>query len=171
MGVASYLLELNSYEELEDLADVNTLALSTLPKEQQTVALQGSLTSHKGQLLVRLGKAEKGVVWLKKSYEIRKGDVPFNPRESAWAADNAATGIASLNQFSVATKWHERARDHFQEWSNQQTERRGEWPAEIMNSMGLGLVWSGKTQEARELMDGALQQVETTEPYNWAVAA
>ncbi len=164
-------MELNSFEVLSDLTEVNTIALSTLPEEAQTIGLQGSLTSHKGQLLVRLGKAKEGVEWLKKSYEIRSRDVPFHPRESAWAADNAATGIATLNDFAEATKWHERARDHFQEWSNKQTERKGEWPAEIMNSMGLGLIWNGRSKEARDLMNGALEQVESIEPYNWAVAA
>ncbi|KAF2259245.1 NB-ARC and TPR domain protein [Lojkania enalia] len=166
-----YLLEMNSYEELEDLIEVNTLALDTLPQEQQTVGLQGSLTSHRGQLLIRLGKAEEGVKWLKKSYEIRSHDKPFNPRESSWAADNVAVGIATLNNFTEATKWHERARDHFLEWSNKQPKNKGEWPAEIMNSMGLGLVWSGQSQRARDLMMGALEQVESTEPYNWAVAS
>ncbi|OTA87935.1 hypothetical protein M434DRAFT_130703 [Hypoxylon sp. CO27-5] len=166
-----YLLELNSYDELADLIDVNTMALNTLPKEKRSVSLQGSLTSHKGQLLVRLGNAEEGVKWLKKSYEIRSHDVPFNPRESSWAADNAAAGLATLNDFTEAMKWHELARDHFQEWSNQQTERKGEWPAEIMNSMGLSLIWSGQSKQARDLMNQALAQVESTEPYNWAVAA
>ncbi|KAI0817305.1 Tetratricopeptide-like helical [Xylaria sp. FL0064] len=155
-----YLLELNSYDELADLLEVNRLAINTLPKMEQTVGLQGSLTSHQGQLLVRLGKAEEGVKWLKESYNIRRGDVPFNPRESSWAADNTATGLATLNRFAEATQWHERARDHFKEWSNQQTDRKGEWLVEIMNSMGLGLVWSGKAKPARELMDGALLQVE-----------
>jgi hypothetical protein len=169
--MARYLLELNSYDELADLAEVHTVALSTLAEEEQTIALQGSLTSHKGQLLIRLGQTEEGVEWLKRSYEIWSRDIPFNPRESVWAAINTATGITTLNQFAEATKWHERARDHFQEWSNLEAERRGEWPAEIMNSMGLGLVWSGRIKEARDLMNGALQQVETTEPYNWAVAA
>ncbi|KAI1352908.1 Tetratricopeptide-like helical [Xylaria sp. FL0043] len=166
-----YLLELNSYDELADLLEVNRSAINTLPKMEQTVGLQGSLMSHQGQLLVRLGKAEEGVKWLKESYNIRRGDVPFNPRESSWAADNTATGLATLNRFAEAAQWHERARDHFQEWSNRQTDRKGEWPAEIMNSMGLGLVWSGKAKPARELMDGALLQVKSIEPYNWAVAA
>ncbi|KAK1771978.1 hypothetical protein QBC33DRAFT_616154 [Phialemonium atrogriseum] len=43
-----YLLELNSYEELADLIEINTMALSTLPEQQQTIGLQGSLTSHRG---------------------------------------------------------------------------------------------------------------------------
>ncbi|KAI1418796.1 NB-ARC and TPR domain protein [Xylaria sp. FL1777] len=166
-----YLLELNSYDELADLLEVNRLAMNTLPKLEQTVGLQGSLTSHQGQLLVHLGKAEEGVKWLKESYNVRRGDVPFNPRESSWAADNIATGLATLNRFAEAMQWQELARNHFQEWSNLQTDRKGEWPAEIMNSMGLGLVWSGKAKQARELMDGALLQVESVEPYNWAVAA
>ncbi|KAI1408047.1 hypothetical protein F5Y13DRAFT_205132 [Hypoxylon sp. FL1857] len=166
-----YLLELNSYDELADLIEVNTIALNTLPEEERSISLQGSLTSHKGQLLVRLGNAEEGVTWLKKSYEIRNRDVPFNPRESSWAADNAAAGFATLNDFAEAMKWHELARDHFKEWSDRQAENTGEWPAEIMNSMGLSLVWSGQSKRARDLMNEALAQVESTEPYNWAVAA
>ncbi|OTA54814.1 Tetratricopeptide-like helical [Hypoxylon sp. EC38] len=166
-----YLLEINSHDELAGLIEINTIALNTLSKEEQTVSLQGSLTSHKGQLLVRLGNAAQGVEWLKKSYEIRSHDQPFNPRESSWAADNAATGIATLNNFAEAMKWHKLARDHFQEWSNKQVEHKGEWPAIIKNSMGLSLVWSGESKRARDLMNMALAQVESTEPYNWAVAA
>lgn len=60
--------------------DVNTMALESLPESQRLAGLQGSLTSHKGQVLCRLGSPEKGVVWLKKSYEIRSHDVPFSPR-------------------------------------------------------------------------------------------
>jgi hypothetical protein len=105
-----YLLEINTYTELEDLIQVNTMALGTLPQEEQIIGLQGSLTSHTGQLLIRLGKPFEGVEWLKKSYEIRTHDVPFNPRESAWAAENAANGIATLNDFAEAIRWYELAR-------------------------------------------------------------
>jgi hypothetical protein len=57
--MGSYLLEINSHVDLEDLIEVNTLALTTLPKEEQTVSPQGSLTSHKGQLLVFIGNRTK----------------------------------------------------------------------------------------------------------------
>jgi hypothetical protein len=164
-----YLIELNSYDELEDLLDVNALAFDTLPEEEQTVGLQGPLTSHRGQMLVRQGKADEGVPWLKKSYAIRSRD--NNPRELAWAAENAAEGIASANNFTESIRWQEQARDIYQEWSNKQTERRGEWPAFIMYSMGLGLIWSGQSKRARHLMNEASEQVESTEPYNWPVAA
>ncbi|KUJ22180.1 uncharacterized protein LY89DRAFT_778484 [Mollisia scopiformis] len=97
-----YLLEINSLDDLADLIEVNTMALNTLPPEDQAISLQGSLSSHRGQLLLRLGKPEEGVQWLKKSYEIRSHDVPFSPRESAWAANNAATGMATLNNFTEA---------------------------------------------------------------------
>ena len=49
-----YLLEINAYPELEDLIQVNTLALSNLAQEDQTIGIRGSFTSHRGQLLVRL---------------------------------------------------------------------------------------------------------------------
>jgi tetratricopeptide (TPR) repeat protein len=166
-----YLLEINAYTELKDLIEVNTMALSTLPQEDQTIGLQGSLTSHHGQLLIRLGKPAEAVKWLRKSYEIRSHDVPFNSRESAWAAENAANGIATLNDFEEAIKWQELARDHWLEWSNQQSSARGEWPACIKKSMGMTLVWAGQPKRARDVITLAMQQIESTEPYNWAMAA
>lgn len=166
-----YLLELSSYEELESLADANTIALSTLQEEQQTIGLQGSLTSHKGQLLIRIGKAEKGVVWLKKSYEIRGRAIPFNPCESTWAACNAATGIATLNQFGEAIEWYERCADHFKAWSNQRTERKEEGSADIKTNLAQCLVWFGQSGRARGLLDDALAEYNRVEPFNWAMAA
>lgn len=110
-----YLLEIDAYPELEDLIQVNTLALSTLLQEDQTISIQGSLISHRGQLLVRLGRTSEGVEWLKKSYNVRTSDKPFNPQESAWAAENAGNGIATINSFSDAIKWQELARTHWLE--------------------------------------------------------
>jgi hypothetical protein len=97
--------------------------------------------------------------------------VPFHPRESAWAAENGATGFATLNNFDEAMEWYNRTRDHLLEWSNQQADRKGHCPATIMRSMGMGLIWSGWPKEAREVLNWALEQAESTEPYNWAVAA
>lgn len=84
-----YLLEINSLDDLADLIEVNTMALNALPLKYQAIR-QSSITSHRGQLLLRLGKPEEGVQCLEKLYEIRSHDVPFNARESAWAANNVA---------------------------------------------------------------------------------
>lgn len=166
-----YLLEINAYTELDDLIQINRMALSTLPEEEQTIGLQGSLTSHTGQLLVRLGKPAEGVEWLRKSYEIRSHDVPFNPRESAWAAENASNGIATLNEFGEAIRWQDRARDHWLEWSDKQSVLRGAYPACLKKSMAMILAWSGQTRRARAICDQAIQQIDCTEPFNWAMAA
>ncbi|KAK4141224.1 Tetratricopeptide-like helical [Dichotomopilus funicola] len=166
-----YLLELSSYEKLESLVDANTIALNTLPEEQQTIGLQGSLTSHKGQLLVRIGKAKEGVVLLKKSYDIRGRAIPFNHGESTWAACNAATGIATLNQFEEAIEWYERCSAHFTTWSEQQSERKGEGSADIKTNLAHCLVWFGQPERARELLAEALAECNRSEPFNWAMAA
>lgn len=147
------------------------MALITLPREEQSVGLQGSLTSHTGQLHVRLGKPSEGVEWLLKSYEIRSHDDPFNPRESAWAAENAGNGIASLNQYDEAIQWQDRARNHWSEWSDKQSVSRGEYPACLKKSMAVILAWAGHLGRARTNCDQAVLQIESTEPYNWAMAA
>lgn len=166
-----YLLEINAYEDLNDLIEVNRMALESLPLIDQAIGLQGSLTSHTGQLLIRLGNPAEGVKWLKKSYEIRSHDHPFNPRESAWAAENAGNGIATLNDFPEAIVWLKRARDHWLEWSCKQEVGTGEWPACIKKSMGLAFAWAGELHEARKISLSALEQIESTQPYNWAMAA
>jgi hypothetical protein len=111
------------------------------------------------------------VEWLKKSYEIRSHDVPFNPRESAWAAENAANGIASLNDFDEAIRWQECARDHWIEWSNKQSILRGAYPATLKKSIGMILVWAGQPVRARAICDQAIEQIDSSETYNWAMAA
>lgn len=165
-----YLLEINAYSELEDLIQVNTTALGTLPEADQTINLQGSLTSHKGQLLVRLGTPHEGVKWLRKSYKVRSQLVPLNLRESAWAAENAANGIATVNEFVEAVQWHERARDHWLEWS-EKNGQPGIWPAVLKKSMGTTLIWAGERETARIVLNQAIEQIEHSEPYNWAMAA
>ncbi|KAK0100615.1 hypothetical protein ONS95_007070 [Cadophora gregata] len=40
-----------------------------------------------------------------------------------------------------------------------------------MIEMGTCLVWSGQQQTARELFSNALNQIESTNPSNWARAA
>ena len=164
-------MELCSYEELDSLADANTIALSTLSEEQQAIGIQGSLTSHKGQLLMRIGRAKEGVVWLKRSYEIRGRDIPFKPLESAWAASNAATCIATLNQFAEAVEWYERCIAHFKAWSDQQTERKGESSPGTKTNLAQCLVWFGRPGQARKLLDEALAEFNRVEPFNWAMTA
>lgn len=75
IDICSHLLEINSYTDLEDLIQVNTMAISTLTQQDRIIGLQGSLTSHTGQLLIGLGKRFEGVEWLKKFYKIRSHDI------------------------------------------------------------------------------------------------
>jgi tetratricopeptide (TPR) repeat protein len=120
---------------------------------------------------MRIGRAEEGVVWLKKSYEIRSRDSQLNPGESAWAACNAATCIATLNRFAEATEWYHCAEAHFKAWSDQQPEPRAEGSPVIKTNLAQCLVWSGQAARARELLNEALEEFNRTEPFNWAMTA
>ncbi|KAI1131412.1 hypothetical protein F5Y10DRAFT_286779 [Nemania abortiva] len=165
-----YLLELHSYSELEDLIEVNMMAMETLPKEEAD-GLRASLTSHKGQSLVFIGKPEEGTKWLEESYEIRRCADPFNPRESAWAASNVAMGYATLNRFEEAIKWHEETRIHFMSWAKKQTDRKWKLPADTTCYRGLAYFWAGQTETARETICEAQKLAEEEEPFSWAVSA
>jgi tetratricopeptide (TPR) repeat protein len=166
-----YLLEIDSLDELEQLLEVNSLALLTLPIEQQVVALQGSLTSHRGQLLCQLGNTEAGIQWLEKSYDIRSKDEPFKPTESAWAAGNAGNGYATANKFDQAVEWFETARSLWLQWSQGNPETTEDWPATLKTDMSFSLINTGDLDHAQRLLKEALEAYESSELYSWADAA
>ncbi|KAF1844988.1 Tetratricopeptide-like helical [Cucurbitaria berberidis CBS 394.84] len=166
-----HLLEVNQCGALEDLIGVTEMALSTLPEEQQTPGLQCPLLSQSGQLLIRLGKPAEGVSRLRQSYDIQSHEQPSNFRDLAWAAGDVANGMGTLNEFPEAIRWHERARHHWFCGPNDQTSERGHWPAYMERNLAVALVWSGLLDQAREIATSALHQIESTDPYDWVVAA
>lgn len=135
------------------------------------INLEGTLASHKGQLLARIGKPEEAVKYLKLSYDMFATDKPYNPRELAWCAGNLANAVATTNDWTSAVMWQEKARDHWLYHSIQNNMNPTEWPAILKKGMGTTLLWAGQPSRAREVLTEAFEQVESQQPYNWAVAA
>ncbi|KAL8926612.1 MAG: hypothetical protein Q9172_001711 [Xanthocarpia lactea] len=165
-----YLLETNEYNDLEDLINVNTLAFGTLPHHEQTIYLEAPLASYKGQLLNCLGKPSEGEVWLRKCCSLRAQAVPPKPWESTFSAKNLANGIATNHNFPEAIMWHKHARDFWYQWCDEKGLEKNT-PFELKTMMGITLIWAGHDEEARDILNQALRQIESTEPYNWAMAA
>lgn len=169
--ICRYLLETNLYKELEDLLEVDEMALKTVPIEEQTNDMPSSITSYKGQLYVRTGKAIEGMKILKKSYDIRAGAVPEDVRETAWALENAGNGIATTNALDEAIIWLERSISTWLRWAETEGPEKGVYPAVLKKSYGMILVWAGQYEKARTVLEEGIQQIESTTPYNWAMAA
>jgi tetratricopeptide (TPR) repeat protein len=159
------------YKELEDLLEVDQMALDTVPIEDQTNDMPSSITSYKGQLYVRTGKAIQGMEILKKSYDIRAGFIPEDIRETAWALENAGNGIATANALDEAITWLERSIATWLRWDETEGPEKGVYPAVLKKSYGMILVWAGHYEKARKLLEEGVQQIESTTPYNWAMAA
>lgn len=153
------------------MIEVNKLAVGTIPASKVSNTFLGALYSHHGQLLTRIGKGKEGVLWLRKSYETFALDLPESLLDVAWAADNAATGIASINEFEEAMRWYDSARDQWIEWHNKQPGSVGSWTPILKTSIARGWFWGGRILEARQLATDSLQQIEATKPYSWNLAA
>jgi hypothetical protein len=147
------------------------MALDTVRIEDQTNDMPSSITSYKGQLYVRTGKATEGMEILKKSYGIRAGAIPEDVRETAWALENAGNGIATTNALEESITWHERAIATWLSWAETESSEKGVYPAVLKKSYGMVLVWAGRYEKAREILEEGIQQIESTTPYNWAMAA
>lgn len=157
--------------DLGALIEVNTQALGTLPSEEQTIHLQGPVTSHRGQWLIHIGQAPEAVEWLVRSYNIRAQLKPLDLRESGWAASNTCHGFATVNDFTSAVKWYEKSCEHWQKWLQENGQDRAAMPATLKIHLSRALVWAGQDSQARALLDEGLEQIDRAEPYDWAFAA
>ncbi|KAI1114464.1 P-loop containing nucleoside triphosphate hydrolase protein [Nemania sp. NC0429] len=168
-----YLIETNGYNDLLELVEVNALAMPTIPEQPRNIQvdLEGSLASHTGQALGRVGRLHEGVVKLRLAYDLYCTDEPRNLREEAWCAENLADGLASLNKFSEAVAFQEKARDCWLEWARGNSEDKTEWPAILKWGMGNNLVWAGPVSRAQDVLLEGLDQLESAKPYNWAMVA
>ncbi|KAF4551560.1 Hypothetical protein D9617_13g100610 [Elsinoe fawcettii] len=166
-----YLIEVNSYDELQDLVSTNLKAIETLPESEQTVALRGSLTSHQGQLLCRQHRLADGIKCLRRSYDIRKEDNPFRHEESAWAASNLAEAYATCDEKDEASKWVKQCRRHWKDWTSSKDLGEKNWPANAKSSLGVILSWIDKIDEARDMLLEAAEQFKDSSPVNWAASA
>ena len=159
-------MEINAHETLEELVEADAIALRSIPHEDQTWDMRGSITSYKGQLYLHTGRARQGVEIQKESYKIRTMAVPLDLKEAAHGAMNAANAIASTNDFAEATNWYEKAIAHWLE-SVQASESRSVYPSFFKRGFAHCLIWSGDCQKARTLLEQALSQVEQSEPFDW----
>ncbi|KAI1420538.1 NB-ARC and TPR domain protein [Xylaria sp. FL1777] len=168
-----YLIEINGYNDLLDLSEVNAMAIPTIPRQPHSIQvdLEGSLASHRGQVLARVGRFEEGIKQLKLSYDLFRTDQPRNLREEAWCAENLADGIASTNNFPEAVSFQEKARDHWLDWAKDNSEDKTEWPAILKWGMGTNLIWAGYNARSRDVLTHGLNQLEASKPYNWAMVA
>ncbi|KAI1313744.1 NB-ARC and TPR domain protein [Xylaria venustula] len=168
-----YLIETNGYNDLLELSEVNSIALPTIPPQQWSVQtdLEGSLASHRGQVLARVSRTEEGIKQLKLAYDLYCKDQPRNLREEAWCAENLADGIASINDFPQAVDYQEKARDHWLDWAKDNSEDKTEWPAILKWGMGTNLIWAGHPRRSKDVLTQGLTQLEAARPYNWAMAA
>jgi hypothetical protein len=166
-----YLLEINGYNDLLDLCEISAAAMKTIKPPSDTIDLEHHRASHLGQLLARIGRPEEGVTWLQVSYDLFEDECEYDPRESAWCAENLANAVATVNDWPKAIKWQERAREHWLEYSRAHCADKTEWSAILKKSMGQTLVWAGELKRAREVLEEGIKQIEAEKPYNWAMAA
>ncbi|AEO61223.1 hypothetical protein MYCTH_90614 [Thermothelomyces thermophilus ATCC 42464] len=105
---AVYLPEINLYEELQDLMGINTMNglgfVARGPAAGRTLGFS-DVPQGPSTMPSRQTRGKHCVAEVLQSYEKRSCDIPFNLPESAFTADNAASGFATLNDFKEANVW------------------------------------------------------------------
>lgn len=155
-----------------EVTSVNLIALNTKPSmsHHQRIFAEGGLASYRGQLFSIICKVAEGCEFLKKSYDLMCIDDPYNPQEECLAASNYSHGLGSMNRFDEAADWSEKAIEHWYEYRPEDRES-GEYVPAVKLTLGLPCLFNGKLSRAREVLTAGRDQIESSRPYLWQMAA
>ncbi|KAL9104085.1 MAG: hypothetical protein Q9163_000937 [Psora crenata] len=171
-NVARYLFETNALHDMMEVTSVNLVALSTKPSmsHHEGIFAEGGLASYRGQLFATIGRYAEACEYLKKSYDFMANDDPYNPQEECLAASNYAHALGSMNNYDAAVAWSEKAIEH---WFEHRPDDRqsGEYVPAVKLTLGLPLLFKGDMERAREVLTAGRDQIETSRPYLWQMAA
>ncbi|OBT61237.1 hypothetical protein VE03_09669 [Pseudogymnoascus sp. 23342-1-I1] len=165
-----YAYEANALRDLEDLCEVNLIAVNTLDNEDQTADLIASILSHQANMYECIGKAEKAIELNKRGYEMRLREVPLKHGLLAGFESNLGYNYNTANDHKTALLWFEKARDRWLAWTASQGKKPG-WPIHMKKNMARCLVYLHDLAGARDLLHISIAEFKNSELLNWAMLA
>jgi hypothetical protein len=139
------------------------LAFARIPMTQQSLAVKAFLSSNSGLLAIMAGQGVSGLTQLHGSYDCLKQEIAPRSSELSRAATNIGNGFGSLNKFSEALSWHERAGDYWKELDSVQVLGRAQLPIHINLDLGATHIWSGQPELSRVWIDLVIHQLRSSE--------
>ncbi|KAF5000627.1 hypothetical protein FDECE_11164 [Fusarium decemcellulare] len=167
-----FLLEQHEFQGLRELCAVNEDAISSLKDEEGLYDMRSSIPSYLGQMYLRSGYHETGVECLHKSLAIRLQEKNGDEMEVSWAEHNLGEAYVTMGELETAHDWFERAAETWKRWATTEPkESKPEVSPFQRMSLATCLLYMGRIEESRRVLESPLEEYLRTATENWTNAA
>ena len=101
------MIEIASFPELEDVAEVAKEAVESLQSEKKDDELIARMYNLLGQMWAHRGEFRVAEGYLKQSLDVRNQQKPTDLEQKSWANNDIALSISSLNRHQEALHYYE----------------------------------------------------------------
>ncbi|KXH65594.1 hypothetical protein CSAL01_03236 [Colletotrichum salicis] len=144
-----FLLEQQTFPELEDLVEVGKLALATLPEQDPELYNLTSPETYITQIWARRGRYRLAIEVMVSARNVKLTAPQEDHQNSSWMANNISCFYSCLGEYETALEWQEISRVYGQ---------------------GRTLAYMKKCDEARGHIDESLEDMMTSKPVTWGTA-
>lgn len=166
----SFLLETQNWRELEDLVNVNKIAMATLSEPGKEIYLLSSTEIHVASMWAFRGRFNTALESLLTAHSLKLAESIIDLQNTCWIEDNLATIYGCLGDFDTAIVWIKRSCATWKRWS-ESTGVEFKCPPLLKLTHGRILAHGGRLDEAREKLTEAMNGLLSAEPFVWAPTA
>lgn len=149
---------------------VNKIAIQTLPQPDKEIYLLSSTEIHVASMWAFRGQFKLALNSLLTAHSLKQAENPVDLPNTCWIEDNLATIYGCLGDFDIAVEWTDRSRATWRAWS-ESSGIEFKCPPLLKLTHGRILLFAGRLDEARTLLNEALDGLLAAVPFVWAPAA
>ncbi|KAL7929497.1 P-loop containing nucleoside triphosphate hydrolase protein [Trichoderma chlorosporum] len=165
-----YLYEINAFGELEDVCELNLIAVNTLDDQEHIIDTKASILSHQANMYESIGRVEEAIKLNTQGYEMRLREEPRKGGLLGGFEQNLGYNYNTANQHQTALKWFEKSRVTWTAW-NEKEGREADWPTVTKKNTARCLLYLERSDEAQTLLDVSIREFKQEKPQNWAMLA
>ena len=154
--------------EVELVCKVNLRALNELEDGPKKMDLKALILSHQAQAAESLGEPLKAIELNKQVYEIRLQEKPCMKILLCHIANNLGYCHNTANLHEDSEKWYEKSKEWWETMVKDDEESRDR-PAYHIKNHARCLIYLGKYDKAKEMLDVSIPRLKTEKPLNWAM--
>ncbi|RGP66019.1 tetratricopeptidelike helical [Fusarium sporotrichioides] len=165
-----YLYESNAFQDLEDMCNVNLIAVETLDDREKFKEILPHIYSHQANMYEGLGQAEKAIELNKRAFEIRLQEQPVKQVLCYGLEANLGYTHNTAGNHELAMDWFEKARNRWLKYVAE-VDDKDAYPPVLKKNTARCLLYLGKTNEARDLLEKSIEEFKNSKPFNWGMLA
>ncbi|UQC89508.1 uncharacterized protein CLUP02_15039 [Colletotrichum lupini] len=164
-----FLLEQQTWPELEDLVEIGKLALATLPEQDPELYNLTSPDTYIAQMWARRGHYRLAIEVMVSARNMKLKAPQEDHQNLSWMANNISAFYSCLGEYKTALEWQETSRVSWKRWAKSENVEF-HWHPNQRYGKGRTLAYMKRYDEARTDIDESLEDMLTTKPVIWGTA-